>query len=80
MAEIKVSFPDDLKSKIEKHPEIDWSMLFKKAAIKMLHRISLLEFIENKLEKSEFTEQDAIELSEKIKEKRLKELKSKKIL
>ena len=80
MAEIKISFPDKIKAEIEEHPEIDWSIIFRKAAIRMLHRLSLSDFIDKKLDKSEFTEQDASELSEKVKNERLKELKSKGII
>ena len=80
MEEIKISFPERLKAEIKEHPEIDWSLIFKKAAIRMINRLRLLEFIEKKLEKSEFTEQDALELSEKVKNERLKELKSKGII
>ena len=45
-----------------------------------MHQLSLLDFIDKKLDKSEFTEQDALELSEKVKNERLKELKSKGII
>lgn len=76
MAEIRISFPENLKEQIEHHPEIDWSLIFRNAVIKMLHKIRLLKFIETKLDKSEFTEQDAIDLSERVKAERLKQLKS----
>ena len=33
MEEIRVSFPKELKVEIEQHPEIDWSAIFKKAAV-----------------------------------------------
>ena len=76
MAELRISFPEDLKLEIEIHPEIDWSIVFKRAALKILHRLSLAEFIESKLFKSEFTEEDAERLGELAKQSRLKELKS----
>ena len=77
---IEIQLPTNLKIEIEKHPEIDWSQLFKKTAVKFLHRLALLEFVETKLDKSKFTEQDAIKLSESTKEDRLQELKSEGII
>jgi len=76
MAEITISFPKEVKLEIESHPEINWDEVFREAAAKMLDKLSLLEFIETKLDKSEFTEEDAIKLGERAKERRLKELKS----
>ena len=75
MAEITITFPKELKNEIEEHPEIDWALIFKKAAIKFLRKLELAEFIETKLDKSEFTEQDALRLGELAKERRLKQLK-----
>ena len=80
MAELRISFPKELKSEMEAHPEIDWAVVFKKAALKILHRLSLAEFIESKLTKSEFTEEDAERLGESAKLSRLKELKSQGII
>ena len=74
MAKITIQFPKNIKEQIEHHPEIDWSLIFKKAAIKILHKMQLLNFLETKIDKSEFTEQDALDLSEKIKIERLKYL------
>ena len=76
MAELRISFPSELKEKIEEHPEIDWSLVFRRVATKLLQRLALLEFLETKLDKSEFTEKDAFDLSKRVKENRLKELKS----
>ena len=80
MEELKISLPGELKSKIEEHPEINWQLLFKRTVTKILNRISLIEFLETKLDKSGFTEQDALELSETAKQHRLEELKSQGII
>lgn len=80
MEEFKIELPKEIALEIAEHPEIDWSLIFKKAAKRMIDRLSLIEFIEKKLDKSEFTEQDALELSGKIKQKRLDYLKSHKII
>ena len=75
MEELKILLPKKIKSEIKEHPEIDWSLVFRRVAIKILHRLSLLEFLETKLDKSEFTEKDALELSKMAKQSRLEELK-----
>lgn len=80
MVEVRISFPEELKEKIEEHPEINWSLVFRRAAAKLLHKLALIEFLETRINKSEFTEQDVEELSDKIKQERLKELKSQGIL
>ena len=80
MPEITISFPQELKSKIEAHSEIDWSVIFRHAAQKMLHKLALVKFLETKLDKSEFAEKDAEELSERVNLDRLKELKSRGII
>ena len=80
MIEITIPFPKRLKEEIEMHPEIDLAVVFKKAAVKILHRLELIEFLDTKLENSEFTEEDALKLSELVKEKRLKQLKSEGLL
>ena len=68
---------ESLKRKIESHPEVDWAFLLNNAIAKMLRKIELAEFLESKLDASEFTEEDANRLGELAKQNRLKELKSK---
>lgn len=76
MEELKILIPKELKLLIEEHSEIDWTMVFKKSALKLLNRLELLDFLESKLTESEFTEEDALKLGELAKLNRLKELKS----
>jgi hypothetical protein len=77
MEELKISLPKEIQIQIELHPEIDWSIVFKKSVLKLLHKLELADFIESKLEFSEFTEEDANKLGELAKQHRLEELKSK---
>jgi len=71
---------EELKRKIKEHPEIDWSFILSNTINKMLHKIELSEFLESKLEDSEFSEEDAERLGELSKKDRLNELRSKGIL
>jgi len=68
---------ENLKRKIESHPEVDWTFILNNAVNRMLNKIELVEFIESKLDDSEFTEEDANRLGELAKQNRLKELKTK---
>jgi len=77
MEEIKIPVRKEVKVEIEKHPEINWAEVFGKAAVKTLHKLAVLKFMEEKLSKSGFTEEDAIRLSDEIKQSRLRELKEK---
>ena len=80
MSELRISFPKKLKDEIELHPEIDWTLVFRKAAAKLLQRLQLIEFLDEKLDKSEFNGKDALELSELVKKKRLEQLRSEGII
>ncbi len=80
MEKIVISLPREIKLEIEEHPEIDWAMIFRKAAKEMLNKLALAEFLDKKLDKSEFTEEDAHRLGELAKQNRLKQLKSLEII
>ena len=80
MEELKIPLPEELLLQIELHPEIDWPAVFKRSALRLLHKLELADFIELKLESSEFTEEDADKLGELAKQHRLEELKSKGLL
>ena len=75
MASIMASLPDSLKADIEHFSWVNWSEVAREAFIKKIKRLEALERFEKLLNKSEFTEKDALELSRKIKEERLKQLK-----
>lgn len=68
---LKVNIPGGFEEKIKKHPNVDWSSVIEGALINAMNKIELSEFIESKLDKSDFTEEDADRLGELAKENRL---------
>ena len=65
MPNITVSVDDDLKQKMEKHPEINWSEVARQAFQEKLEDLELMERIASE---SGLTEEDVEELSRKIDE------------
>ena len=64
MANITLSVPEKLHKKIKKHPEVKWSEVARQAIAEYIEKLELI----NKLTiESRLTEQDAREISEKIK-------------
>jgi len=63
MANVTVSVDDDLKEKMSQHPEINWSEVARQAFKNKLDDLELMEQIASK---SQLTEEDVEELSEKI--------------
>ena len=78
MGTITISVPDELTKEFNKHPEINWDEISKEFIVRQLSKLSFADFLDDALQKSEFTEKDAIELGNKIKEARLKYLRNKK--
>jgi len=77
MGTITIIIPDELTKEFNKHPEIDWNEISKASVVRQIRKLAFADFLDEALEKSEFTEKDAIELGNKIKEARLKYLKEK---
>ena len=75
MASIMASLPDSLKADIEHFSWVNWSEVAREEFIKKIKRLDALERFEKLLENSEFTEEDALKLSRKVKEGRFKQLK-----
>lgn len=75
MESVTITIPDDVKEELKKFSWINWSEVAREKFIRKVKRLEALEKFENLLEKSEFTEKDALELSNKVKEERLKQLK-----
>jgi len=75
MASIMASLPDSLKAEIKRFSWVNWSEVAREAFIVKIKRLEALEKFEKLLDKSKFTEKDALELSRKVKEERLKQLK-----
>jgi len=66
MATITVNVDDDLKERMEKHPEINWSEVTRQAIQK---KIEALEVMDELTSTSELTESDVQEIADKINER-----------
>ena len=65
MATITVNVDDDLKKRMEKHPEINWSEVTRQA---ITEKIEALEVMDELTSMSELTESDVQEIADKINE------------
>ena len=65
MVNITLAIPEELHRKLKSHSEIRWSKVIRKILEK---RLRDLEIIDNITSESKFSEQDAEEIGEKIKE------------
>jgi len=66
MPSITVNVDDDLKERMENHPEINWSEVTRQAIQK---KIETLEVMEELTSESELTESDVQEITDKINER-----------
>ena len=64
MPSMTLSIPEDLHRIIKTHNEIKWSVIARKAMWEYARKLELFDKI---LEKSEFTEEDAMELDKMVK-------------
>ncbi|AEN06185.1 hypothetical protein [Halolamina sp.] len=65
MPTITVNVDDDLKKRMEKHPEINWSEVTRQA---IQEKIESLEVMDELTSKSELTESDVTDIADKINE------------
>ena len=65
MPTITVNVDDDLKERMEKHPEINWSEVTRQA---IQEKIESLEVMDELTSNSELTESDVAEIADKINE------------
>ena len=65
MPSITVNVDDDLKERMEKHPEINWSEVTRQA---IQEKIETLDVMDELTSKSELTESDVAEIADKINE------------
>jgi len=65
MVSLTLSIPRDLKQKMDRFSEINWSEVARKA---ILQKIEDLEFLEKIKSQSTLTEEDALELGKKVTE------------
>ncbi len=62
MVELKIKIPEDLKRKMEKF-EVDWSPAIRRIIEREIQNLTEIEIM---VSKSKMTEEDALELGEKI--------------
>ena len=65
MPSITVNVDDDLKERMEKHPEINWSEVTRQA---IQEKIETLDVMDELTSKNELTESDVAEIADKINE------------
>ena len=65
MPTITVNVDDDLKERMEKHPEINWSEVTRQAIQK---KIETLDVMDELMSKSDLTESDVAEIADRINE------------
>ncbi|SDZ78754.1 hypothetical protein SAMN04488065_0312 [Haloplanus vescus] len=65
MPTITVNVDDDLKERMEKHPEINWSEVTRQA---IEEKIDALEVMDELTSESDLTESDVQEIADKINE------------
>ena len=63
MASITVNVDDDLKERMNNHPEINWSEVTRQA---IQEKVETLEVMEELTSKSELTESDVQDIAQKI--------------
>jgi hypothetical protein len=77
MPNITLSIPDEIYKFMKQHNEIRWTAIARKAFEKYINRIKAVDmmeydekikFLDNLLENSELTEEDIMDLDEKIKD------------
>lgn len=67
MANITISIPKELKAKMSKFPEINWSRLASILLSQKIKRLELLKELDDILADSKLTEEDCIELGKQLK-------------
>jgi len=65
MPTITVNVDDDLKERMEKHPEINWSEVTRQA---IQEKIETLDVMDELTSKSDLTESDVAEIADRINE------------
>ena len=71
MVNITLALPDELKKELQKHKEVNWSAVIRRALLEHLKKIEIAEAIASK---SKLTQKDADEIARKIKRDMAKEL------
>ena len=64
MVNITLAIPENLKEKLQKHKEVNWSAVTRRALEEHLKRVEMVEAI---AQKSKLTQKEADELARKVK-------------
>ena len=67
MPNITISVPKDLKVRMNKFPEINWSKLTRMLLSQKIKRLELLKELDEVLTDSNLTDSDCLELGKKLK-------------
>ncbi|MBA3064788.1 hypothetical protein FP803_05100 [Candidatus Woesearchaeota archaeon] len=67
MPNITLSLPKDLKSNMDKLPEVNWSEITREFLSEKVKRLVLLKKLDKMLENSELTEKDCIRMGREAK-------------
>jgi len=71
MVNITLTIPDELKAKLQKHREVNWSAVTRRA---LEEHLKTVEMVEEIAQKSRLTKADAEEIAKKIKKDMAKQL------
>ena len=63
MVNMTLAIPDDLKEKLQKHKEVNWSAVTRRA---LEEHLKTIEMVESIAQKSKLTQKDADEIARKI--------------
>lgn len=63
MVSITLSVPEELKTEMDTHPEMNWSEIARQA---IKEKITILKKMDLLLSKSKLTEKDALEIGKKV--------------
>ena len=64
MSQLTIDIPSDVKEIMDRYPEINWSVIAEHSLQEYARKLALADKL---TEKSEFTEEDAMELDKRIK-------------
>jgi len=67
MANLTISIPKELKAKMDKFPEINWSRLTSLLLSQKIKRLELLKELDEMLADSKLTDEDCVDLGKRLK-------------
>ncbi len=76
MPNLTIAIPNELKNKMDKLPELNWSEVIRGFLSEKIKRAMVLKKLDSMLENSELTEEQCLKLGEKAKKSMLKKYKT----